>query len=176
MKFHDTFETGTDGWFVARFAPAIIGEVARTEEEGMAKEGAGALALSYTLEPGKIPLTVRMSPPINRLSLWISTLNRPADVVVGVQERDRSDYNTMLHIEPGEGWRHLDFDLAQFVLSDDSKDENDRLDFHQIRSVAVVDIAGFMGGEGENVLLIDEVKGEYRAEGPPAPAAEAERF
>ncbi len=176
VKFHDTFETGTDGWFVARFAPMIIGEVARTEEEGMAKEGVGALALSYTLEAGKIPLALRMSGPMNRLSLWIRTLNRPADVVVGVQERDRSDYNTMLHIDPDEGWRHLDFDLAHFTLSDDSRDENDRLDFHQISSVGVVDIGGFMGGEGENVLLIDEVKGEYRAEGPPAPVAEAERF
>ncbi len=176
VKFHDTFETGTEGWFVARFVPAIIGEVARTEEEGMAKEGRGALALSYTLEPGKAPYTVRMSGPINRLSLWIRTLNRPADVIVGVQERDDSDYNTMLHIEPDEGWRHLDFDLAQLTLGDDSTDENGRLDFHQIRSVIVADAAGFMGGEGENVLLMDEVKGEYRAEGPPAPAGKAEHF
>lgn len=176
VKFHDTFETGTEGWFVARFVPAIIGQVARTQEEGMAKEGRGALALSYRLEPGKIPLIVRMSPPINRLSLWIRTLNQPADVVVGIQERDESDYNTMLHIEPDEEWKYLDFDLAHFTLSDDSEDENGRLDFHQIRSVAVIDAAGFLGGEGENVLLIDEVKGEYRAGGPPAPAAEAERF
>lgn len=176
VKFRDTFETGTHGWFVARFAPEIIGELARTEEEGRAKTGRGALALRYVLEPGKVPLVARMARGINRLSLWIRTLNRPAEIIIGVQERDESDYQTMVHIEPGEGWKHLDLDLGLFVLGDDSKDENDGLDFHEIRSVSVIDAAGFMGGRGENVLLIDEVVGEYRAGEPPPPAEKGERF
>ena len=175
VKFHDTFETGTDGWFVARFAPMIIGELTRTEEEGYAKEGEGALALSYTIEPGKIPFAVRMATGINRLSLWIRAVDRPADVLVGAQERDESSYQHMLHLEPAEGWKRLDLDLAQFVLGDDSTDENGRLDFHEIRSVSVVDASGFLGGEGDNVLLIDDVTGEYR-EAEPAEEGERERF
>ncbi len=179
VKFHDTFETGTDGWLVLKFVPLIIGEVARTEEEGRAREGKGALALSYDLEPGKIPLVVRMSPSargINRLSLWIRTVHRPAEVVIGVQERDDSSYDTMVHLEPADGWKKLEYDLAQLTLSDDSKDENDRLDFHEIQSVAVADAAGFLGGKGENVLLIDEVIGEHRAGKSKPPAKEKNQF
>ena len=170
VRFHCTFETGTDGWFVARFVPAITGEVARTEKEGEAKVGRGALALSYDREPGRIPLVVRTSTSINRLSLWIRTVNLPADVVIGVGERDDSNYQTAVHIEPDEGWRRFEFDLAAFTLADDSEDENGVLDYHEIRSVAVLEVAGFMGGEGENVLLIDEVIGEYRAGGAAGPA------
>ncbi len=179
VKFHDTFETGTDGWLVIKFAPLIIGEVARTEEEGRVREGKGALALSYELEPGKVPLMVRMSPSargINRLSLWIKTVHRPAEVVIGVNERDDSRYDTMVHLEPADGWKKLEYDLAHFTLSDDSRDENDRLDFHEIQSVAVADAAGFLGGKGENVLLIDEVVGEHRAGKPKPPAKEKNQF
>jgi hypothetical protein len=174
VKFRDTFETGTDGWFVARFAPEIIGELARTDEEGRARVGRGALALSYDLRPGSVPLAVRMVPgrgDIDAFSVWIRTERRPAEVIVGVQERDDSSYQTMLHLEPADGWKHFEFDLAGFFLADDSEDENGRLDFHEIRSVSIADAAGFMGGKGENALLIDEAVGEYRrrpTEGRPA--------
>jgi len=179
VKFHDTFETGTDGWVVLKFVPLIVGEVARIEEEGRVHKGKGSLALSYDLEPGKIPLVVRMSPSargINRLSLWIRTVHRPAEVVIGVQERDDSSYDTMVHLEPADGWKKFEYDLAHLTLSDDSKDENDRLDFHEIQSVAVADAAGFLGGKGENVLLIDEVIGEHRARKPKPPAKEKNQF
>jgi hypothetical protein len=179
VKFHDTFETGTDGWVVLKFAPLIIGEVARTEEEGRVREGKGALALSYDIEPGKVPLAVRMGPSargINRLSLWMRTVHRPAEVVIGVQERDDSSYDTMVHLEPADGWKKLEYDLAQLTLADDSTDENGRLDFHEIQSVAVADAAGFLGGKGENVLLVDEVVGEHRAAKPGPPAKAKDQF
>lgn len=163
VKFHSTFEKGTDGWFVARFAPEIIGEVAHTTEAGHAKEGTGALALRYTLEPGKVPAVVRMATSINRLSFWVRTLERPAELVVAASEKDESSYQTMLHLEPAEGWKRLDLDLTTFTLSDDSTDENERLDIREIRSVAVLDVAAFMGGLGPNTILIDDVIGEYRA-------------
>jgi hypothetical protein len=33
VKFRDTFEQGTDGWFIVRFAPEIIGKIARTTQK-----------------------------------------------------------------------------------------------------------------------------------------------
>ena len=162
VKFRDTFEDGTSGWFVVRFTPMIIGKVSRTTEEGKAKEGRGALSFSFDLKPNTLPLTVRNSPPVNRLSFWIRATQRQANVYVGAHERDDSDYGTIFSVEPGEGWKHVEVDMSTFVLGDDSQDENGRLDFDQITNVAIADVSAFMGGSGPNVLLIDEVVGEYR--------------
>jgi len=162
VKFRDTFEEGTSGWFVARFTPMIIGKVSRTTEEGKAREGRGALSFSFDLKPNTLPLTVRNCPPVNRLSFWIRATHSQANVYVGAHERDDSDYGTIFSVEPGEGWKHVAVDMSTFVLGDDSQDENDRLDFDQITNVAIADVSAFMGGSGPNVLLIDEVVGEFR--------------
>jgi len=162
VKFRDTFEEGTSGWFVVRFTPMIIGKVSRTTEDGAAKEGLGALSLSYDLKPNTLPLTVRNSPPVNRLSFWIRATRNQAHVYVGAHERDDSDYGTIFSVEPGEGWKHVEVDMSTFVLGDDSQDENDRLDYDQITNVAIADVSAFTGGSGPNVLLIDEVVGEFR--------------
>jgi len=161
VKFRDKFEKDTCGWYVVRFTPMIIGKVARTTEEGAAKEGLGALSFGYDLKPNTLPLTVRNSPPVNRLSFWVRATQRQANVYVGAHERDGSDYGTMLSLEPGDGWKHVAVDMSTFVLGDDSQDENGRLDFDQITNVAIADVSAFMGGSGPNVLLIDEVVGEY---------------
>jgi hypothetical protein len=176
VKFHSTFEKGTDGWFVMRFTPEIAGKVSHTTEEGHAKEGTGALALRYTTEPGKVPLVMRPTTNVNRLSFWVRTLERPAELVVAAGEKDDSSYQTMLHLEPAEGWKRFEYDLGGFVLSADSADENDRLDFGEIGSVAFLEVSGFTGGEGTNTLLFDEVVGEYREGGAPAEGEEGQRF
>jgi hypothetical protein len=176
VKFHDTFEEGTCGWVVFRFGPMVIGAVAQSTEEGDAKEGRGALALSYTLKANSLPIMVRSASPINRLALWARTVDRSAEVHVGVHERDNSNYGTIIHLEPAEGWRRLEIDLATMVLDDHSHDENDRLDCHQIDGVGIADVSAFMGGLGPNVLLIDEVVGEYVEAPPAAQVEEKENF
>jgi outer membrane murein-binding lipoprotein Lpp len=161
VMFHDTFEKDTCGWFVVPFAPLIIGKVARTTEEGSAREGRGALSLSYTLKPNTLAMAYRTCIPVNRLSFWIRATQRPADLYVGAHERDDSDYGTTVRVEPDEGWKHMAVDLGTLALGDDSQDENARLDFDQISGVFMGDISAFQGGVGPNVLLIDEVIGEY---------------
>jgi hypothetical protein len=176
VKFHSTFEKGTDGWFVMRFMPEIMGKVSHTNEEGHAKEGTGALALRYTTEPEKFALVMRPTTNINRLSFWVRTLERPAELVVAEGERDESNYQTMLHLEPAEGWKRFEYDLGAFGLSADSADENDRLDFGETGSVAFLEVSGFMGATGTNTLLFDEVVGEYREGGAPAEGEGGQQF
>jgi serine/threonine-protein kinase len=162
VKFHDTFETGMHGWSVVRWSPQVIGDLSRTRAKGAVKEGRSALALKYTLEPGTLPLVMRPATDINHLTFWIRTVNRPADVVVGANEKDESRYHSWQHIEAADGWKRLDLDLATFTLADDSKDENGGLDFDQIANISVIDISAILGGRGENTLLIDDLVGEFR--------------
>lgn len=175
VKFHDTFEENTNGWFVMRFAPQITGQVTRTDAEGQVKEGKGALALSYTIAPEKLPIAVRMARNINSLSLWVRAFRRPVELYVGASEKDDSSYGKLTHLDPKQGWQQLTFDFDTFTLGDDSEDENDVLDIDQIRSISVCDLAAFMGGSGANVLLIDEVVGEYRKP-QPAEGGKKEEF
>jgi hypothetical protein len=163
IKFRHGFETGTDGWSVVRFAPNIIGDLRRVTKPGMSRVGRGALALSYKLEFGKMPVAACNVKDVNHVSIWIRAMDRPAQLIFAANEKDGSSYNTMVRVEPREGWRQLDFDLDTFKLANDSKDENAALDFDQIDVFALVDIGALLGGAGDNVILIDEVVGEFRA-------------
>ena len=169
VKFRDTFERGTSGWLVARFSPAIVGGLKTVRKTGDPR-GGRALALSYTLEAGKMPVATRTARDINRLTLSIRAMMRPADVIVVVNEEDGSSYNSAHHLEPRDGRKQLDLDLALFKLGGDSTDENGALDFDQIRNVAILDAGGVLGRRGDNVILIDDVVGEYRARVKPPPS------
>ena len=134
----------------------------------MAHSGRSSLALTYSLKPAHIPVMICPARDINHLSLWVRTLKRAAEVVVAVQESgDESRYQHWVHIEPTDGWKHLDLDLATLNLADDSKDENGRLDFDQIANIAILDIGGILLQSGDNTLLIDDLVGEFRVpQGP----------
>ncbi|MHC4251765.1 MAG: hypothetical protein ACYS9X_21810, partial [Planctomycetota bacterium] len=166
VKFRHGFETGTEGWSVLRFAPNVTGDVRRVTKMGMSRAGRGALALSYKLEFGKMPVAACNVKDVNHMSLWMRAMDRPAQLVFAANEKDGSSYNTMVRVEPREGWRRLDFDLDTFKLANDSTDENAVLDFDQIDVFAFVDVGAFLGGDGDNVILIDEVVGEFRAAAP----------
>jgi hypothetical protein len=176
VKFHDTFEKGTDGWMVLRFLPMVIGDLTRTMDEGRAKEGQGALSLTYVLEQNKMPLIARGANNISYLSLWIRTLERPAEIYIGVTEFDESRYGTMVHLEVKDGWQRLSYPLANLQLAEDSRDENGRLDFDRLKGISITDIGGFMGNTGSNTLLVDEVVGEYRAKDAVRPDERREAF
>lgn len=168
VLFHDTFEESIEGWFAPRFGRMEPGEISHTTEEGAAKRGKGALAFKYELGRRNLPLLVRWGAEmrgLNRLTLWARTMSTPAELAIGVQERDESRYNTVVRLEPGEGWRRLECDVEKFEPDGYSMDENGRLDPEQIDSVYLLDTAGFRGQTGRNTLLIDEVRGEYSPQG-----------
>ena len=106
---------------------------------------------------------LRPASNINRLSFWVRTIQKPIDFVVFAQERtDESRYQVAVHLEPADGWNQLEYDLATFKLADDTKDENDQLDFDQIQNIGIIDIGGIMLQSGDSTLLLDEVVGEFK--------------
>ena len=155
--------------FSGRFSPAIVGKVKTVRKTGDPR-GGKALALSSTFDAGKMSVVMRNARDINRLTLSIRAMMRPADILIVVNEEDGSSYNSVHHLEPRDGWKKLDLDLALFNLGGDSWDENGTLDPHQIRNVAILDPGGVVGQRGDNVILIDDVVGEYRPSAKPPPS------
>jgi hypothetical protein len=94
-------------------------------------------------------------------------------LLISVSEEDGSRYQQVLTIPPLD-WRAVTLYFADFNLSDDSQDENGRLDPAQITQIAFVDGAAFLVAlaeqaqnqpmrmpavqKGENEIRLDDVK------------------
>ncbi len=102
-------------------------------------------------------------------------------LAVSLDENDGSNYIRPILVLPGK-WHHVKLYLSEFNLSDDSQDENGRLDPEQIQRLGFIDAYGFflmmssqmqaqpfripkMPG-GDNAIWLDAVK--FTDEQPPA--------
>jgi hypothetical protein len=85
-----------------------------------------------------------------RLSL---NLSRPSLVIVNVKEKDDSEYQHVIMPEQSTGWHTLDLLLSNLTLSDNSKDENNRLDADQIKEISIIDASAFAQLPGGDVTL-----------------------
>ena len=169
----DSFEQDIMGWMVPNFLPNIVGQVEHVSGADLAREGQGALKFSYEFtEAGQIAVASRLSDGIihvSHLSFWIKSTDAIASLWIGAGEADMSYYGTLVELKPAEGWRKFEFDLRNMKLSEDSRDENGRLDLDQIASLSVVDVGSFAGRLGKNALLIDEFRAWHAAEQPQQP-------
>lgn len=121
-----------------------------THDPANVKEGKGALEFQYPLTGkggtalmGATSLRVKNA---RSVGLWMKT-SQPALIGMMLSERDGSHYTAPV-FTPGGEWTHVEFNLTDFNLNDDSKDENGRLDGDQVNSVGFVDIRAMFGGVG----------------------------
>jgi hypothetical protein len=80
-------------------------------------------------------------------------------IVLVLEERDGTKYETRLELAGGQQWDDLTFPIANFILDDDSQDENGALDLPQVR-VAIVLADMLTSGVdvlGKGSLVIDEI-------------------
>lgn len=85
-----------------------------------------------------------------RLSLNVS---RKSALLVQLKEKDGSEYQYLVMPEETNGWRNLDLALTDFSRSDNSQDENNKLDADQIKEVNVLDASSLFGLPGGEVNL-----------------------
>jgi hypothetical protein len=164
-----TFEETTEGWTgVPPPAGAEI-SLSLTDDTAQAKAGKHALKARYRMEPRKLPGLVH---PVGGLAgrgvrVWLKT-DTAATLVLGLIERDGSAYMHVVQTLPGE-WLRVEAPFTSFHLSEDSKDENGRLDLEQVGTLVIADAGGFMpGAGGERALWVDEyeVTGDIRTPEP----------
>ncbi len=169
----DSFEQDIMGWMVPNFLPNIVGQVEHVSGADLAREGQGALKFSYEFtEAGQFAVASRLSGGIihvSHLRFWNKSTDAVASLWISAGEADLSYYGTLVELKPAEGWRKFEIDLRDMELSEDSRDENGRLDLDQIASLSVVDIGSLFDRRGKNALLIDEFRAWHAAEQPEQP-------
>ncbi|MGD8238479.1 MAG: hypothetical protein PVH68_08015 [Armatimonadota bacterium] len=80
-------------------------------------------------------------------------------IVVVLEERDLTKYETRLELAGGEQWEDLVFPIANFILDDDSQDENGALDLPQVRVMILLCDMLTSGVDvlGKGVIAVDEI-------------------
>ncbi len=162
------FEADVEGW-TAMDDMAIL-TVANEEDE--VKVGLGALRWEFEPMAGKMPGIVAQTGPApegQSFSMWMkSTVS--CLLAIGLQEGGGARYVTASYC-PADEWKHLEVALADFMLSDDTTDDNDALDPDQIAALIILDMAAMFllepGAEaaqlldmtpGPRTILIDDFR------------------
>lgn len=152
-----TFEEGTEGWVAIPPPMGTETTLTLTEKPAEAQAGQRALQVHYRLEAKKLAGALRSVSGLlgAGVRVWLKT-DTAAILVLGLVERDGSSYQHVVRMPPGE-WKRVEVPFPAFTLSDDSRDENGRLDPAEVGTLVIADARGFLpGAGGEGTLWVDE--------------------
>lgn len=157
-----TINTGNGGGIALFDAPLQI--------EPAPGDKPGALRFNYKREPNRLHALLRSLDKIyvgtpTQLNLRLNTATDGTFMVI-LEENGGARYEQLLQIRAAENWKSLVLPLGNFTLAGDSKDDNNKLDPNQIKTVSVVDITPLLPSESgpapvqNNTLRISDVRFE----------------
>lgn len=157
------FERGLDGWYAPRVRLGEIeidGQAARTDREDDVKVGKGSLEWRYEYAPARLSAIlrpVRLDMAVKEFRVWLKTERAPVTLLVGLKERDGSEYQAVLQLDTQDRWDLHRLSPTDFALDEDSEDENHTLDSDQVREISFADVTGiFQQIAGENTIWLDD--------------------
>ncbi len=166
----DNFETPTIRWVPLSFELAVQPKIGAFDStltiDPSAPPGGGkqSLKATYPRQGMKVNVLLRGVERVDlkqatALNLWLKT-SRDGTFVVGVKEKDESNYRQIVELKAGDGWKEFTYALSSFMLEDNSQDENNKLDADQIKEITIADASTLLGGSavGDNDLWVDEVQ------------------
>lgn len=177
----DNFETDAIRWtpvravlgggapFLELFAPEtrlrILPEAAPAgSPKSPLDPGGRGLRFTYRRQPTEVFAIQRNLETVDlsrarRLRLSLNASQKSL-LAIQVKEKDDSEYVHLIMPDESTGWRILDLALAELTLSDNSRDENGRLDPDQIKEITVLDASGIRPDlpAGETTLELDAVQ------------------
>ncbi len=159
----DDLEGALEGW--GCFEPGL-GAVSHVQGAGEARSGAGAIEFRYRSEQGRLAAAARIGLNLRGLGTIAFQVRSERDVwlAAGLMEHDESSYVHPFQVAGGE-WIEKEIPLEAFILSEDSADENWRLDPDQVFTFFIADISSFAGGaEGLNAIRVDDLAGLFTGE------------
>ena len=86
---------------------------------------------------------------------------RRATLIVQLEETSGGKYNAVLQVPADTTPSLQEVKFADFKPSDDSKDNNGRLDLEQVKQLLIIDASALLGGadgEGDNTLWLGELR------------------
>ncbi|MFQ5809637.1 MAG: hypothetical protein ACE5JM_08460, partial [Armatimonadota bacterium] len=145
------FEADVEGW-MAMDDSAIL-DIANDPAE--VKVGVGALRWGFAPSEGKMPGVVAPTGPApggQSFSAWVKS-SVACVLAVGLQETGGARYVTASYC-PADEWKQMEVALADFMLSDDTTDDNDQLDPDQIAACIVIDLAAMFFQNEEAAMFL----------------------
>ncbi len=124
-----------------------------TKDPANVRSGKGALEFSWEATEGRLaiitvmPITYESRPRSLRLSVKVPGRT---PIMYGVREEDGSCYQGYLY-SPGGVWHDIAVDLDELMLSENSEDENNRLDVRQINGIMIADLSNLPGEAGQSL-------------------------
>jgi len=146
----DNFDSGIDGW-IGFADTGGFSEVAWSLEK--------QLVWTVRTEIQQAAAITRHWPDLKNtdgLSIRLTSVNRSAFLVMGIQEEDDSVYSLVLPVEKGAEVEYS-APFEAFSLQLDSEDENGRLDRSQLDRFTLIDISSHIANPGPNTVIIDNI-------------------
>jgi len=145
------FEVAVEGW-TAMDDTALV-TIAHEQDE--VKVGLGALKWEFQPMEGKMPGLVAQAgaaPQGQSFSMWVKS-SVACLLAVGLQEAGGARYITASYC-PADEWKKIEVALADFMLSDDTTDDNDALDPDQIAACMIIDLAAMLLENPEAAMFL----------------------
>lgn len=163
------FEESTEEWLTLPPPAGSEMSLSLTDRPTDVKVGKHALMARYSIESRKLAALLH---PVDGLAGRGIRVRLKTDVqttlVLGLSERDGSNYAHPVRTEPGK-WMLVEAPFTSFTLSTDSKDENGALDPEQVATVIIADAGGFLPGAaagGLRTLWVDEYEATSEISSP----------
>lgn len=148
LILQDDLSNSTGVWLVVGQLPS----------EAELSANSGSILAEFNIAASASAAVIRhlidLPSPANGVTLTIQAHDRPLNLLIGVNEADKSWYHTFLRLDPDSGARTYTIDYSWLRLNQDSQDENDFLDIDQVSELIIVDISGFIGPLGLGKLEI----------------------
>lgn len=151
----DTFARPQIGWI-------SVGEMTVTKVTGKPLEGTG-LQAKYHQSPSRVVGLSRFVPleglaGATKITLSAASL-KPAKILLQVEEKSGGKYNTVMELPGNSGRADLTINFSEFKASDDSHDDNGKLDLDQVTQILFLDASGILDqADADNTLWINNIR------------------
>ncbi len=150
------FEDARHGWLVL---PGAGGKIDLTDNPNDVKAGKRALRYTYTAAAGKLNAIIYLEPEswTQAFRFWIKA-DRPAMFALSVQEESGERWYAPFWIR-GNEWQQVTIALSDFMLAEDTKPVNNKLDMDDSQGIGIIDVSALFLASSDAAILFGDQSG-----------------
>lgn len=150
------FENAHHGWLVL---PGTGGKVELTENPNDVKSGKHALRYTYTAAVGKLNALIHLQPEdwAQAFRFWVKA-DRPALFALSLQEESGERWYAPFWVS-GNDWQQVTIALSDFMLAEDTKPVNNKLDMDDGQGIGLIDVSALLLAAPDAAMLFGDQSG-----------------
>jgi hypothetical protein len=150
------FENSQHGWLVL---PGAGGKVELTENPNDVKSGKRALRYTYAAAAGKLNAVIYLQPEdwAQAFRFWMKA-DRPALFALSMQEESGERWHAPFWIS-GNEWQQVTIALSDFMLAEDTKPVNNKLDMDDVQGIGLIDVSALFLATPDAAILFGDQSG-----------------